>query len=234
MNSRKQLLLWCACLACFALCSCVEDLSDVNLAVESRYPDSRSYVDLGLSVKWANCNIGAEYPWEYGSYFCWGETYVKDAYYLDNYFCYRESTEELVEERYYYFETIDHEISGSYSYDAAYYQWGYDWRMPTYSEISELVENCSWRWTSVRGVYGYIVTGPNGNSIFLPAAGDRNGYDAEECGLSGYYWCGTSAYDYGDYYGDSAYLLSFSDGENGDVYYAARSWGFSVRPVYRY
>lgn len=234
MNSRKQLLLWCACLACLTLGSCVENLSEVNLATESSNPDSRSYVDLGLSVKWANCNIGANYPWEYGGYYCWGETYVKESYYINDYRWYYETEYDSYTERDYEYSNLGSSISGNYSYDAAYYQWGYEWRMPTLEEIYELMNNCTWRWTYVRGEGGYMVTGPSGNSIFLPAAGDASGEDYEEQGSAGYYWCGALAPEEGDYDGHDAYLVGFSYSEGASLYYGDRSYGFSVRPVYRY
>ena len=225
---RIPLVAWCLCIMSLSLGSCVREHENLFEAVAT--PDSRSYVDLGLSVRWANCNVGAEYPWEAGDYYCWGENYVKEAYFLDNYeYYYEDSSADMG----YGFQLIDQEIDGTY-YDAAYSNWGYEWRMPTYEEMEELVEYCSWRWTTVRGYEGYMVTGPNGNSIFLPAAGDRNGYEYEEVGYSGYYWTGSNAYDYGDFYGESAYILSFDSGEVGDMYYVSRSWGFSVRPVYRY
>ena len=227
MRSEKLLRVLCICIVCFSLGSCEHRdlLYDVT-------PDSRSYVDLGLSVQWANCNVGAEYPWEAGNYYCWGENSVKEAYFLDNYQYYYEYFEESSADMEYGFDLIDQEIAGTY-YDAAYSNWGYEWRMPTFEEMEELVDYCSWRWTTVRGEEGYMVTGPNGNSIFLPAAGNRNGYDYEEVGRSGYYWTGSSAYDRGDFYGESAYILGFDSGKVGDMYYDARSWGFSVRPVYK-
>lgn len=232
MKGEKLLWLWSICMICLALGSCMPEVEDYPRAeVTDGGPGSRSYVDLGLSVKWANCNVGAEAPWEYGDYYCWGETEVKDAYFLDNYEYYYEDSSNDVG---YAFTLIDSEIGGSYNWDAALANWGYEWRMPTFEEMEELVNYCSWRWTSVRGKKGYMVTGPNGNSIFLPAAGNRNGYEYEELGYSGYYWTGSSAYDFGNFYGASAYILGFDGGEKWDMYYAARSWGFSVRPVYKY
>lgn len=231
MKWQKLLRMWCACMVLLALGSCVPDIEDLqeNNGINST-PGNRSYVDLGLSVKWANCNIGADCPWEYGAYYAWGEIEEKKDIYLDNYTWYCENADGT-----YFFEPIDYDISGSYRYDAAYRRWGSDWRIPTLEEIKELMYECAWSWTRVQGVYGYRVTGPSGNSIFLPAAGDRNGDEYEERGVSGYYWCGTSAYDAEEEpYGLWAHIIFFSDGEAGDLYYAERSWGFSIRPVYVY
>lgn len=230
MKGKKLLCLWSICMICLALGSCMPDIEELNEGTVNGEPGSRSYVDLGLSVKWANCNVGAEHPWEYGGYYCWGETYEKSSYYIDDYKCYYETE---YSEYGYDYEFLFYDISGS-SNDVAYYQWGYSWRMPTLDEIQELMNDCSWRWTYVRGVGGYMVTGPNGNSIFLPAAGDASGSDYEEQGSSGYYWCGRLAEDEGDADGHDAYLIGFFYGDGTFLYYGDRSFGFSVRPVYKY
>lgn len=118
---------------------------------------SRTYesVDLGLSVKWAAYNVGAENPWEYGDYFAYGETEPKDEYTMENCLTYEKSIPDL---------------AGNPEYDAATANWGDGWRLPMKSEIQELIDNCEWEWTELEGVSGYNVTGPSGNSIFLPAA----------------------------------------------------------------
>lgn len=139
------------------------------------------YVDLGLSVKWATCNVGASSPEDYGDYFAWGETETKEVYIETTYMpakkilgikCYIDTSKN---------------ISGT-QYDAAHAKWGGNWRMPTFNEIKELKEKCSWRWTEINGVYGYLVIGSTGNSIFLPAAGYRVGKDTDWRGTIGYYW----------------------------------------------
>ena len=174
-------------------------------------------VDLGLSVNWAPCNVGAKSPEDYGGYYAWGETEGKSFYSKENYKYYNSSTGGL--------SNIGSNISGT-SYDVAHVKWGGSWRMPTLSEIKELCTNCSWKWTSVNGIRGYKVTGPNGNSIFLPAAGYRNGTEVYYQGSSGYYWAGTQ------YEGDSYfvyYLYFYSGGhdcDNGFIYY-----GRTIRPV---
>ena len=110
--------------------------------------------------------------------------------------------------------------------DVAHVKWGGNWRMPTRAEQDELRNSCAWSWTSVNGVNGYRVTGPNGNSIFLPAAGCRLGEDVSYRGSYGVYWSAT-LYSYYSFYAD--YLRSL-DG-NYDWNYVDRSYGLSVRPV---
>lgn len=119
-------------------------------------------VDLGLSVYWASCNLGAERPEEYGDYYAWGETKTKQQYTSNNYAYYNSNTT--------LYTNIGSEISGT-EYDAATVNLGSDWRMPTMSEMQELIDKCTWEWTQIKNVNGYKVIGKNGNSIFLPAAG---------------------------------------------------------------
>ncbi len=171
------------------------------------------YVDLGLSVKWATCNVGASSPSDYGDYFAWGETTPKSEYTKEN-----SKTWEM--------DLGD--ISGNPQYDAARANWGGSWRLPTKDEIQELVDRCTWTAMSQRGHNGYKVTSKiNGNSIFLPAAGGRDGsllkYEME---YGGYY--SSTPYD-----GNSqrAYGLGFYSDRHGRVW-GGRELGFSVRPVF--
>jgi hypothetical protein len=110
--------------------------------------------------------------------------------------------------------------------DAATANWGGAWRMPTKAEQDELRNNCTWTWTTQNGVNGYKVTGPNGNSIFLPAAGYLVGGALNLAGSGGYYWS-SSLYTDGP---SGAYYVYFSSG-GVDWYYGNRYYGFSVRPV---
>ena len=178
------------------------------------------YVDLGLSVKWATCNVGASKPEEYGDYFAWGETSTKETYDRDNCPTYGLGYSSLQSQGY-----IDSEGNLTAQYDAARANWGGDWRMPTRAEQEELLNNCTWKWRKQNGVKGYKVTGPNGNSIFLPAAGDRDGSSLYDAGDDGFYWSSTpfgNAYD--------AYRLRFDSGGN-NTYSNFRYYGYSVRPV---
>lgn len=134
--------------------------------------NGHEYVDLGLSVKWATCNVGANSPEESGNYFAWGETESKAEYTLKNYKWYSE--EEKCFTKYY---TLSEESPTGYkttlelSDDAAHVNWGGSWRMPKSNELQELLDKCTWKWDMQNGVKGFVVTGPNGNSIFFPAAG---------------------------------------------------------------
>ena len=173
--------------------------------------NNHDFVDLGLSVKWATCNVGANSPEEYGDYFAWGEVYTKESYTGDN--C---STLGLSMP----------DISGIFMRDVAAHYWGGPWRMPTAAEQQELVNDCTWEWTTLNGVNGYKVTGPNGNSIFLPATGYRLGTSSGNVGSGGLYWSSTP---YGDD-GYFAYSLYFYGGHY-DWGLHFRYYGQSVRPV---
>ena len=146
------------------------------------------WVDLGLSVKWATCNVGASKPEEYGDYYAWGETTTKSNYSSSNSATYGLSTSQLQSQGY-----IDSNGNLTAQYDAATANWGGDWRMPTYDELNELRTKCTWTWTTQNGVNGYKVTSKtNSNYIFLPAAGFRDGSSLDSAGGYGYYWSSTS------------------------------------------
>ena len=183
--------------------------------------NGREYVDLGLSVKWATCNVGATSPEEYGDYFAWGETTTKANYSSSNSPTYGLSNSKLLSQGY-----IDSEGNLTAQYDAARANWGGTWRMPTRSELNELNTQCTWTWTTQNSVNGYKVTGPSGASIFLPAAGYRNGSSLSRAGYSGYYWSSTPYGNRDDY----AYYLDFSSSSL-YMYYDYRNYGLSVRPV---
>ena len=119
---------------------------------------SGQVVDLGLSVYWASCNVGAELPEEEGNRYAWGETKTKSQYNSGNYSYYDSDKWQYID--------IGSIISGT-EYDAATINLGTDWKMPTKVQMEELLNNCSWEWTQINGVNGYKVTGSNGNSIFL-------------------------------------------------------------------
>jgi hypothetical protein len=186
------------------------------------------YVDLGLSVKWATCNVGATKPEEYGDYFAWGETQPKDYYDWSTYkWCngsYNTLTKYNNSSSY---GTVDNKTQLELSDDAARANWGGSWRMPTRAEQDELRENCTWTWTTQNGVNGYKVTSKkNGNSIFLPAAGYRYDSSLYDAGSHGHYWS-SSLYTGSPNY---AYDLSFYS-DIVDWSYGSRYVGFTVRPV---
>ena len=131
-----------------------------------------AYVDLGLpsGLKWATCNVGANSPTESGSFFAWAEVVTKSRYNFDNCPAYTNNIADF---------------SGDPTYDAAAANWGGNWRMPTQAEMKELFDKCTWS----KATDGYTITGPNGNSIYLPRAGYRDG-SLLNSGYS-YYWTST-------------------------------------------
>ena len=189
----------------------------------SNMANGHEYVDLGLpsGLKWATCNVGANKPEDYGDYFAWGETSTKAEYNSDNGPTYGLSKSELQSQGY-----IDSEGNITSQYDTARAKWGGKWRIPTKAELQELCDKCTWTWMSQNGVKGYKVTGPNGNGIFLPAAGYRLGASLDNAGYRGGYWSSSP----GDSVDDFAYYLNFGSDDHG-VYFVSRYRGRSVRPV---
>ncbi len=188
-----------------------EEVSFTTMSTEGNI-NGHDWVDLGLpsGLKWATCNVGATAPEQYGDYYSWGEVETKTAYNSNN--C---ST---------MYQQID-DFSGDPQYDVARKKWGDAWRMPTKEEQEELLNNCTWELTTINGFSGYKVTGPNGNSIFLPAAGYYYDTYVNFDGYYGGYWSSTPHEDT-----DSAYYLGFDDKEQREnAYY--RSDGQSVRAV---
>ncbi|MBQ8257892.1 MAG: TIR domain-containing protein [Bacteroidaceae bacterium] len=195
-------------------------------AVTTPTTDSRA-VDLGLSVKWASCNVGATAPEEYGDYYAWGETEEKSNYFWSTYkYCngsYDSMTKYCTSSGY---GTVDNKTTLEPCDDVASVKWGGTWRMPTRAEQQELISKCTWTWTTLNGVKGYRVTGPNGNSIFLPAAGYRNGTGVNYRGSGGLYWSSSL----GSSSSNDACNLGFISGFY-DRNYDSRCGGRSVRPV---
>ena len=187
-------------------------------------------VDLGLpsGTRWSNMNVGASHPEDYGNYYAWGETSVKDSYTSDNYLY---GTLNLGEHC---------DISGT-DHDAAHVNMGNAWRMPTSTQLTELKDNCTWTWTSQGNVTGYRVTGPNGNSIFMPAAGYKNETSTPWLTSGGVYLGSNESGFYNQY----SYILVYTSGsrniQTDNSYYhilghydisANRYIGHTVRPVY--
>lgn len=183
--------------------------------VEKKNEDTingHEFVDLGLSVKWATCNVGASSPSGYGNYYAWGETKPKSSYDEDNSVTYGKNLGD---------------IAGDSRYDAARANWGGKWRMPTAKECEELVENSTWTCTSLKGTNGYrVISRKNGNSIFLPMEGTRRGPCLYSPGKSGRYWsstpCGNKTH---------AYILDYITGYPHHMSGFACYEGHAVRPV---
>ena len=141
-------------------------------------------VDLGLSVKWSKMNMGADHPSVnfVGSYYAWGDTTDLGKWGgIDKYW---PQSKPMPKQS----------ISGT-SIDFAHLRWGGKWRIPTLDEWQELIDRCKWRFRNAGdGAAGYVVTGPNGNSIFLPCAGlSDDGINMLNVGRYGYYWTATPA-----------------------------------------
>lgn len=197
---------------------------------DSRSHKGHEYVDLGLSVKWATCNVGAAYPEEYGEYFAWGETESKEEYNWKTYqYCKDNPGVSFLLTRYNTqtdYGNVDDTATLLHKDDVARQHWGGNWRIPTTEETKELIEDCDWTWTSQGGVQGYVITGPSKNRIFLPAAGFVIGTDTYQKGSCGYYWSSSLYTDNPD----RAYDLLFDSG-NGDIGRSSRREGLSIRPV---
>ena len=173
--------------------------------------NGHDWVDLGLpsGLRWATCNVGSSTPEGYGDYFAWGETTTKETYTEDNY------------------TYSDNPTTLPPSADAATANWGAGWRMPTETECRELKNNCTVTWTTRNGVNGCLFTGPNGNSIFLPAAGRRGGSSLFNDGSYGDYWSSSLV----SYNTDGAWILYFSSDGYDVGYFLYREHGFPVRAV---
>ena len=195
--------------------------------------DDGDWVDLGLpsGTIWATRNVGASAPEDYGDYFAWGETAPKDYYDWNTYkWCngsYYTMTKYCTNSSYGYNGFTDGKAELDPEDDAATANWGSGARMPSMEQIQELRDKCSWQWTQRNGVYGQQGTGPNGNTIFLPAAGDRWDGSLGGAGSYGYYWSRTLSSSYSG----SAYSLVFlSSGVRWGSNYS-RDIGHSVRAV---
>ena len=196
------------------------------------FENGYEWVDLGLpsGLKWATCNVGATTPEEYGDYFAWGEVEPKTTYYWSTYkYCvddYDNLTKYCTDSSYGKDGFTDSKTVLDLEDDAATANWGGAWRMPTKAEQDELRNNCTWDWTTQNGVNGYKVTGPNGNSIFLPAAGYMYEGTLYNAGSNGYYWSSSLYTDFPKC-AYTVYFHSFNVGWN----YDGRGYGLSVRPV---
>ncbi len=195
-------------------------------------------VDLGLpsGIKWASCNVGAEKPEDCGNYYAWGEVLPKEDYSQETYKYANENswkdfklTKYCNDATYGYGGFTDNKTTLEPEDDAAYFNWGGSWRMPPDAEWKELIANCTWTLTTQNGINGYrVASKTNSNSIFLPAAGYRDGTINLDIGHFGDYWS-SSLYEYNPTY------VSFLDFDSGQV--NAASWrsdrydGLSVRPV---
>ena len=189
------------------------------IVVEAPAPEP--YVDLGRGTKWATCNLGASAPEEYGNYYAWGETSVKSSYSWNNYLWGKQ------------FSLTKYKSGGNsleLADDVANATLGSNWRMPTPAEVNTLVSDCTWSWKTNyngSGKNGYVVTGTNGKSIFLPAAGYRKESSLNGVGTNGYYWTSRVSFE------DNAHANTIAFTSSGpSLSNYSRYVGLPVRAVY--
>ncbi|MBQ7462160.1 MAG: hypothetical protein IJS63_07875 [Bacteroidaceae bacterium] len=201
-------------------------------------------IDLGLpsGTKWACCNVGASRPEEYGYFYAWGETEPKYIYDVSTYkwWEYFQGSNENGDYYKYTYDVKTTRTAGDFvggdglrelepADDAATANWGSNWQMPSRDQCRELKNNCACQYNTIRnGVHGTLVTGPNGNSIFLPAAGTRHyKYYYDEGEMCSYWTRSIGPLTY-----ETAYLICFRELDpDGWVTYSNRAGGESVRPV---
>ena len=206
-------------------------IASENITLVARFEKTKhEAIDLGLpsGTKWANMNVGASTPEDYGGYYAWGEIEEKENYSWSTYKWCNGSDDTMTK----YctsssYGTVDNQTVLDPEDDVAHVKWGGSWRMPTKAEQDELRNNCTWQWITQNGVNGYKVTGPNGNSIFLPAAGYRYGTEVVSRGSFGYYWSSSLYSNLSNY----AYYLYFNSGHHDWYNFGSRYYGRSVRPV---
>ncbi len=208
------------------------NIADINAVIDIILGGDEpqgDYVDLGLpsGTLWATRNVGASSPEDYGDYFAWGETEPKEVYSWKTYkWC--EGNEWSITKyepgSFWAYDEIELEPAD----DAAHVNWGSLWRMPSEAQFQELCDSCSWQWTERNGVNGQLVTGPNGNSIFLPATGYRSNSQLGMAGKRGFYWSRTVNYNDERY---AFYLEYDSKSASCIAFYPYRNAGCAVRPV---
>ena len=214
------------------------DLDPAITAVVAKIVDyfpENVYVDLGLSVKWATCNVGANRPEEYGDYYAWGETEPKDFYFWDTYkYCdgtYNSLTK-YTDSAYGKDGFSDNKSVLDPEDDVAHVKWGGNWRIPTKDELEELRTKCTWTSTTLNGVKGYSVTsnvdGYTDRSIFLPATGMRIRQWTENTDTIGRFWGNSIEIDDDS---DDAVYLDFNFSRGPGRFSIVRCFGQCIRPV---
>ena len=206
----------------------------VYILVADKTPDGVLAVDLGLpsGIKWASCNIGTTTPEGSGDFYAWGEVKTKANYAWSTYKYAKNSKNKLTKyctkSTYGYNDFTDDKKTLELEDDAAHVNWGGVWRMPTSAEWTELINNCTWTWTTQNNVNGYLVkSNTNNNSIFLPAAGYYTGTTLTNAGSNGYYWSTSLSVSATPYNARAREVDSTNQGSNS----TNRCYGLSIRPV---
>lgn len=193
--------------------------------------NGHDYVDLGLpsGTLWATCNIGSASPAGYGKYYAWAETKPKAKYTKENSTTYNTTM---------YYDGLPSNVKsdtirakrriiGNPNYDAATANWGEEWVLSSSSDFAELNKECKWELKTIDGHKGYLITGSNGNSMFLPMAGYIEDSYKSQVGSGGFYWTG-------DFWDDtSSTMFDFHESSHSGVIWAFRQNGKSIRPVLR-
>ena len=190
-------------------------------------------VDLGLSVKWATCNVGATKPKEYGNYYAWGETEPNTTYNWSSYkWCNGSSSTLSKYNTKSSYGTVDNKTVLDPEDDAAHVNWGGAWRMPTDAECQELIDNCTWTYVedyNGSGVNGYEAKGTNGNSIFFPVTNYYSDNTLYNGGNYSYYW--SSSISASTPSGARQMRITHDSENMGSMKLFMRSYGCTVRPV---
>ncbi len=233
---KNALKLIAIMLFAWAMASCTKDPNNGGSGSYGRH----EYVDLGLpsGTLWATCNVGANNPEDFGDYFAWGETSPKDDYNWDTY---RYSnggsnghpnlTKYCSDSDYGYNGFTDNLTILQPEDDAATANWGNGWRMPTKEECQELFSYCTWLYTTQNGMTGMRIIGPNGNTLFLPSAGQRLDSALSDGGALGYYWSSSFYTGAPDWLNNTTDAMCIGFGTIVDLCYTWRYGGSPVRPV---
>ena len=225
MCIMKQLFYSALFLLTFLMVSC-----DLLKELDIPHTNGHKYVDLGLpsGTLWATMNVGATSVEDSGDYFAWGETSPKEEYSWSSYqWC--KGYDNTITKYCTNAEsgTVDNKTTLELTDDAARKNWGGDWRMPTATEVSELLTYCTKEIVEKKGVKGYKLTGLNRNTIFFPFSGFIEGTELVNGDKSGYVWSSSLETAESNKY---AYELDYDDGTI-MIFYSSRIYGQTVRPV---
>lgn len=221
------------------LFSCNEDGNPIDEELNVSNPtitiDNMGFVDLGLSVLWGYSNLDARLPWQIGGFYAWGELSPRTDFQYENYDFFYDYNNDEKWNGYDRFVDIGDCISGS-QYDAATSRYGKLVHIPTLYEISEIYDKCIIAYCEMEGVKGVRITGPNNNSIFIPATGYyRAGqyyYPYCEIRYPDYIYCRSGSLDSNLDNWDT--FMSFD--ENGRISCGGNNAmlpsGMNIRPVY--